>query len=64
MKPQQTIPLLTTLAPALAVAPPLLIGGAIVVGLIWLFQTKTRPPRLNWKSPRGQARKPERPHAS
>jgi hypothetical protein len=40
MKPNETVPLLTTLAPVLAVAPPLLIGGAIIVGLIWLLSDK------------------------
>lgn len=38
MKPNQIVPLLVNLGPAAAaVAPPVLIGLAIGVGLLWLF---------------------------
>lgn len=40
MKPTQTVPLAVSLAPAIAAAPPLLIGAAIGLGLIWLFSGK------------------------
>ncbi len=40
MKPIQTVPLAVSLAPAIAAAPPLLIGAAIGLGLIWLFSDK------------------------
>jgi len=43
MKPNQTVPLLATLAPAAVAAPPLLILAAIGVGLIWLFSEKQEP---------------------
>lgn len=38
MNPKQTAPLLVTLAPAIAAAPPLLIGGAIGLGIVWLIK--------------------------
>jgi len=46
MNPKQTLPLLATL-PALAAAPPLLIGAAIGLGLFWLFSddNKTDKPK-------------------
>ena len=40
MKPTQTVPLAVSLAPMLAAAPPVLIGAAIGLGLIWLFSGK------------------------
>ena len=43
MKPNQTVPLIATFAPALAAAPPLLIGAAIGVGLLWLLSDKDEP---------------------
>lgn len=43
MKPNQTVPLAVSLAPMLA--PPVLIGAAIGLGLVWLFsEKKTSPP--------------------
>lgn len=44
MKPNQTAPLLVTLAPALAAAPPLLIGTAIALGIYWLLFEKEDAP--------------------
>lgn len=43
MKNPQTIPLLTTVVPALIAAPPILIGLAIGVGLIWLASDEKKP---------------------
>ena len=43
MNPNQTVPLAVALAPAAAAAPPILIGAAIVLGLIWLFSDKEEP---------------------
>ena len=40
MNPKQALPVVTTLAPVLAAAPPLLFGAALVVGLVWLFSDK------------------------
>lgn len=40
MKPHQTVPLAVSLAPVIAAAPPVLIGAAIGLGLIWLFSDK------------------------
>jgi hypothetical protein len=40
MNSKQTVPLIATLAPALAVAPPLLIGAAIGLGILWLLSKK------------------------
>jgi hypothetical protein len=40
MKPNQTVSLAVSLAPVLAAAPPVLIGAAIGLGLIWLFAGK------------------------
>lgn len=38
MKPQETVPLLSTLAPAAVIAPPVVIVGAVVgLGLLWLL---------------------------
>ncbi len=44
MKPNQTVPLLATLAPAVAVVPPLLFGAVIGLGLIWLFSNEEKQP--------------------
>ena len=43
MKPNQTVSLLATLGPAAVAAPPLLIGAAIGLGLIWLLSEKEKP---------------------
>ncbi len=43
MNPKQSLPLLATLAPAAVAAPPLLIGVAIALGLIWLFSKDEEP---------------------
>ncbi len=59
MKPTQTLPLLATLGPAAVAAPPLLIGAAIGLGLIWLFSEKERstpPPTPEKASPVAPAR--------
>ena len=40
MKPQETAPLVATLAPAALLAPPVIIVGAIVIGLLWLLSGK------------------------
>ena len=37
MKPNQTLPILATLAPAAAAAPPVLFGLAIIGGILWLL---------------------------
>lgn len=37
MNPKQAVPLVVSLAPLIAAAPPLLLGAAIGLGLIWLF---------------------------
>lgn len=37
MKAQDTVPLITTLAPVATLAPPLVLGGLIGLGLLWLF---------------------------
>ena len=59
MKTNETVPLLTTLAPALAVAQPLLFGGAIVLGLIGLVsannETAATPPEQPKPSKAGPA---------
>lgn len=38
MNPKQTVPLAVTLAPVIAAAPPVLIGAAIGLGIIWLLK--------------------------
>lgn len=43
MKPTETVPLLASLAPVAAFAPPVLIGAAIGLGLIWLFLEENEP---------------------
>ena len=37
MKPQETAPIVVALAPVAAAAPAIVIVGAVVCGLIWLF---------------------------
>ena len=44
MNPKETVPLAITAAPLLAAAPPLLIGAAIGLGLIWLFSSSKKEP--------------------
>ena len=38
MNPKQTVPLLVTLAPLVAAAPPLIIGGAIGLGIVCVLK--------------------------
>jgi len=46
MKPQETVSVVTTLAPAVMLAPPILIAGAIVgIGLLWLLAEEKEPPQ-------------------
>lgn len=40
MKPQETVPLLTTLTPAALMAPPVVVGVLIGVGLLWLLSER------------------------
>ena len=42
MNAKQTAPLIPALATAAVVAPPILIGAAIGLGLIWLFSNKEK----------------------
>jgi hypothetical protein len=44
MKPNQTAPLLASLAPIVAAAPPVLIVAAIGLGLYWLFSGEDDSP--------------------
>lgn len=44
MKPNQTVPLIATLAPVVSVAPPILIGAAIGLALVWLFSDEEKQP--------------------
>ena len=44
MKPNQTVPLLVSLAPLATVAPPVLIGAALGLALLWLFSDKEDSP--------------------
>jgi hypothetical protein len=39
MTPKQTVPLAITLAPAIAGAPAIMIGGAICLGIAWLVKS-------------------------
>jgi hypothetical protein len=43
MKPQQTAPLLTALAPAALSVPPVAIVGALLGGLLWLLSSNDKP---------------------
>jgi hypothetical protein len=44
MKPQETTPLLTALAPAALLTPPVAIVGVLLaVGLLWLFSERDAP---------------------
>jgi hypothetical protein len=64
MKPNQTVPLLTALAPAFAAAPPLLIGGAIVLGVIWVLSDKDETTSPSpWPSPEKPAPVPSTSYA-
>jgi hypothetical protein len=68
MNPKQTVPLVVTLAPFIAAAPPLLIGAAIGLGLIWLFsedekaKPATKPaeakPESSWTSAKSIVKTP------
>ena len=50
MKPQDSVPLLTTLAPAAVIAPPIAILGVIVgVGLLWLLSGDEKEPKAESK---------------
>lgn len=39
MNPKQTVPLAVTLAPAIAAAPAVIIGGVIGLGIVWLIKS-------------------------
>ena len=39
MNPKQTVPLAVALAPAIAAAPAVIIGGVIGLGIIWLIKS-------------------------
>jgi hypothetical protein len=43
MKPQQTLPLLTAIAPAALAVPPIALIAALGVGLIWLLSRDDKP---------------------
>jgi hypothetical protein len=43
MKPQNTIPLLTTMAPAALAVPPIAVLAALGVGLYWLLSSDDEP---------------------
>lgn len=45
MKPQQAAPIITAIAPAALVAPPILVVTAIGLGLLWLLSGKDETPK-------------------
>jgi hypothetical protein len=45
MKPQNTIPLLTTVAPAALAVPPIAVLAALGVGLYWLLSSDEQKPK-------------------
>ena len=49
MKPQDSAPLITALAPAAVIAPPAIVAGVIVVGLLWLLSSDDKEAKAETK---------------